>query len=256
MDGNGTGWSRSRAVCALLGVLVVLAACGQRPMAPPATLASGRSGVSAPLAVPTSVPASSSTTFESSTTTEVGLSVDGPWRRVDEAPGVRTRGLAYELVPGLWAWLPVDEDIRRGVLWTLTADDREVVEAYLQARLTIVRTASAAPFVYDDPGWHRWFLDGGAAFRALLRVREREGQVYSLDRGVVLRPTVLGEGRTSTTAIVFDCVLDGGLWVRPDGSPGEGTSRGVARVGVATELRAVDGEWRIGHLSAQKEACE
>ncbi|MEY4339989.1 MAG: hypothetical protein RLZ14_1839 [Actinomycetota bacterium] len=250
MVGNGMRW------LAVGTALAALAACGSQPLAPPATLAPNAPAAVEPLPAPTAVPSTvAAGAGGPTTTTEVGLAPDGPWHRVDAVPGVRVPGLAYELVPGLWAWLPVDEDVRHGVVWTLTATDREVVEAYLQARLTFVRTTTVSPFAYDDAGWRRWFLDGGAAFRSLLQVREREGELYSLDRGVVLRPTVLGEGRSATTAIVFDCMLDGGLWLRPDGSPGEGTRRGIAASGVATELRRVDGEWRIGHLAPQPEAC-
>lgn len=239
-------------------MLVESVACGAHPLAPPATLGQPKPAAEVALAPPTStvVPTSVASTPPVGPDTSPRLSADGPWHLVDAAPGVRAPGLVYELVPGLWAWLPVDEDVRRGVVWTFTASDREVVEAYLQARLTIVRAAMPTPFIDDDPGWGRWFLDGGAAFRAMVRERQRRGETYVLDRGVVLRPTVLGEGRTDDTAIVFDCVLDGGLWVRPDGSPGEGTRRGTYPTGVATRLQRVAGEWRIEHLAEQAEACE
>lgn len=242
----------------LLVASVVVGACGAHPLAPPATLAPMKGVSDVALAVPTTaqVPASTASTMPGGSDSAAQLSAGGPWHLVDSAPGVRAPGLVYQLLPGLWAWLPVDENLRRGVVWTFTAADREVVEAYLQARLTIVRAGTTTPFGDDDPGWARWFLDGGTAFRSLLRERRQRGETYDLDRGVVLRPTVLGEERSADTAIVFDCVLDGGLWVRPDGSPGEGTRRGTYPTGVATRLRRVTGEWRIDHLTAQAEACE
>ena len=237
---------------------LLIAACGGHPLAPPSTLGSGgRVAAPSPLAVPSTAPASSIALAPTTIgVDELALSPDGPWRRVETAPGVRTPGLVYELVPSMWVWLPVQEDVRHGITWTFNRDDRPVIEAYLQARLTIVRSASALPIDYSDPGWARWFLDGGAAFRRILQVREREGERYSLDRGVVLRPVVYGEERTADTAVVVDCTLDGGLWLRPDGTPGEGTSRGIAPVGIATRVRRVAGEWRIEHLAPQPEACQ
>ena len=65
----------------------------------------------------------------------IGLSADGPWTLVDSAPGVTTPGLVYELMPGLWVYLPVVEDIPNGITWTLNEEDRPIIEAYLQARL-------------------------------------------------------------------------------------------------------------------------
>lgn len=183
------------------------------------------------------------------------LSADGPWRVVDAAPGVAAPGLAYELLPGLWAHLPVQEHVAEGVTWTLTAPDVPLVEAYLQARRVFYLATESSPFRLHDPGWGRWYLDGGAGFAAFLAPRDAAGEVFAREQGVVLRPVVLGEQRTDHSGIVFDCVLDGGVWRRPDGSLGADSVVGVVPTGVSTQVSLVDGRWRIGHLAAQPEAC-
>jgi hypothetical protein len=71
------------------------------------------------------------TTFDEAT---IQLSPDGPWRR-RLAPGITTPGLVYELMPGLWVWLPTEEDIPNGITWVLNEADLPIIEAYLQARL-------------------------------------------------------------------------------------------------------------------------
>jgi hypothetical protein len=94
------------------------------------------------------------------------LSDEGPWTRVDRAPGVATAGLFYELLPQVWVYLPLAEDLANGIVWTLRDDTRPIIEGYL--------TAQAAR------------LPVGA--------------------NVVLRPQVLGDDRTDTAALVADCV--------------------------------------------------
>ena len=160
---------------------LLIAACGGHPLAPPSTLGSGgRVAALSPLAVPSTAPASSIALAPTTTgADELALSPDGPWRRVDAAPGVRAPGLVYELVPSMWVWLPVQEDVRHGVTWTFNRDDRPVIEAYLQARITLARSTSALPIDYSDAGWSRFFLDGGAALQRILHIREREGERYS-----------------------------------------------------------------------------
>ena len=183
------------------------------------------------------------------------LSPDGPWRLVTSAPGVDRTGLVYELLPGLWAQLPLREDIPAGVTWTLTSADVPLVEAYLQARRVFYLATESSPFRLDDPGWARWYADGGAGFAAFLAPRDREGEVFAREQGVVLRPVVLGDQRSDTSGIVFDCMLDGGVWRRPDGSLGAESVPGVVPNGVSTVVQMVGDRWVMGHLAAQPEAC-
>ena len=155
----------------------------------------------------------------------LALSADGPWKLVDSAPGITTPGLVYELMPGLWAYLPTVEDIPNGITWVLNKDDLPVIEAYLMARLTYFKAITSKPMDLTNPDWAKYYTDGGRSFIGDLTNRSAEGQVADLDAGVVLRPQVIGEGRTDNEAIVIDCVLDGGVFRMPTGALAPGSTR-------------------------------
>lgn len=182
---------------------------------------------------------------------------DGPWHRVDGAPGIDTPGLFYELMPGLTAYLPVVEDIERGVLWTLRERDREIIEAYLQARLVYYRAVTQDPIDLDDEGWDYWFAKQGADwYMSFLPERRALGQSTDLDVGVVLYPEVIGDERSDTTAVVFECLYDGAVVVESDGSLSEGSRRGVGKVGYAYRMELIDGVWRIIGVFSADLACQ
>ena len=150
--------------------------------------------------------------FEASTTVPISLfpaspidsttvlTPGGPWTRVDAAPGVGTPGLFYELRPRVWVYLPIAEDIPHGILWTLRDDALPMIEGYLRAQ-----AARLAP-----------------------------------GSNVVLRPQVLGDDRTDTTALVADCVL----------SVADGSKTGW---GASMELR--DGQWVVVESGPREDAC-
>ena len=200
-------------------------------------------------AAPTSVVATttSSTTTVAATVAPgvVGLSPDGPWHLVDSAPGITTPGLVYELMPKLWAFIQVEETDASTYSWTLNEADRPIIEAYLQAQLTYGQAATSDPPDLDQPGWERFFADGMTPRREALRQRRLDGQVADLDLGVVYQPQVLSDERTATTAVVADCVLDGGVFRMPDGSLAPGSTSGVTKSGKATRLELLDGQWKI-----------
>ncbi len=220
------------------------------PTAPP---------TAAPTAAPTTVSTSSATTVvstststESSTTAAgtlppgtVGLSPDGPWHLVDSAPGVTTPGLVYELMPKLWAFIQVEETDQSTYPWTLTEPDRPIIEAYLQAQLTYYTAITSDPINLELPGWTEFYAGGGSARFDRLAQRRAEGQVADLDIGVVLQPQVLGDERTADTAIVSDCVSDGGVFLMPDGSLAPGSTRGITPFDWGARLRLVQGVWVV-----------
>ncbi|MFZ9629585.1 MAG: hypothetical protein ACO3C1_09580 [Ilumatobacteraceae bacterium] len=185
----------------------------------------------------------------------VQLSPDGPWRRVDGAPGIDTAGLFYELMPQLYVYLPIEEDLDHGITWTLGEDDVPIIEAYLQARLVYFRSVSVDPIELDDPGWALWYTDGGAAYRDWLAGKRQRGEYVDLADGVVLRPTVAGDEKTATTALVMDCMLDGGVFLQSDGSLAEGSSWGVGEVGRGARLTMVDGRWMVRQIGETEAAC-
>jgi hypothetical protein len=175
---------------------------------------------------------------------------------VDSAPGVTTPGLVYELMPKLWAFLPTEESDDDGNLYVPSPADIPIIEAYLQAVLVYYRAITVRPIDLESPGWKRYFVDGGQSYFDVLRPRRDGGQVADLDAGTVLRPRVLGEARTEATAIVFDCALDGGVFLLPDGSLAPGSTRGVSPVGTAAPMTVGgNGEWITEYIVRQAEAC-
>jgi hypothetical protein len=251
----------------MIALGVIVAGCGSGGSGMPATVPPTSAPV-APSPAPTTdgtiVPTTPLTmtavtpvaTDPSTTVSDtLGLSPDGPWRRVDSAPGITTPGLVYELMPKLWVYLPTQEDLAHGITWTFTEPDREIIEAYLQARLVFFRVTETNPFDLADPGWAEWYADGGASYAPTLNDRSSRGEVFDRDAGVVLRPVVLGEGRTETAAIVFDCMLDGGVWRLPDGSLGPDSTPGVSPNGLAAEIALKNQSFRVERIATQPEAC-
>jgi hypothetical protein len=206
--------------------------------------------------IPT-VPSSTTVATDPATTLPgtVGLSPDGPWRLVDSAPGITTPGLVYELMPKLWVYLPTQEDLAHGITWTFTEADREIIEAYLQARLVYFQAVTSRPMDFASEGWSTFYVDGGQQFLDLLQPLGAAGQYVDLDAGVVLRPTVLGDERTDSAAVVFDCALDGGVYRRSDGSLAEGSTIGVVPTGFGFRMRVEAGSWKVGKYGSQPEAC-
>lgn len=187
------------------------------------------------------------------------LRPDGPWHRINGSPHVATAGLFYELIPGVVAYLPVVTDVARGVRWILGADDVAIVEAYLSARLVFYRSASVDPVEVDDPGWERWYAgSGGDWYRQLLNDRRSEGRYLDIDpelgHDVLLRPEVLGEERSTTHALVFDCVIDGSRFV-DEGAPPPTRRRAPDVVGIAARLDLIDGGWRVSEIGSTELAC-
>lgn len=174
----------------------------------------------------------------------VELSADGPWRRVDSAPGVTTAGLFYELMPGLWAYLPQVADIPNRIYWTLNETDRPIIEDYLMAMLTYYRSVSQRPMDFSSPDWDTYFTTFGKTL-GTNQLIEDKGRYLELDQGVVLRPTVSGDNLTTTTRQLWDCVLNGAVYRNGDGTLAPGSSLGVAPNGRATNVVLIDGVWKL-----------
>jgi len=198
------------------------------------------------------VPAS---TIDSTTTSTVAptltLSADGPWTRVDSAPGVDTPGLFYELMPKLWVYLPTAEDLDHGITWVFNETDRPVIEAYLRAQLVYFESGVSGG---ADSRWGDYYADGDDTDERLA-VRVGRGERIDLDLGVVLRPAVLGEEREVASALVFDCALDGSVYTTADGGLADGSSTGVAEVGRGFRMSSESGRWLIVDTGSQPEAC-
>ena len=241
---------------------IVLAACSGGGASDLATIPpTAAPSTAVATTVTESAPASSSGTSAAATVVAttvagtIGLSPDGPWRLVDSAPGITTPGLVYELMPKLWVYLPVTEDIANGITWTLNEPDRPLIEAYLHARLVFFRVTETNPFDLADPGWAEWYTDGGASYERILSERSGRGELLDRDVGVVLRPVVLGDERSDNRGIVFDCMLDGSVWRLPDGSLGVGSTPGVISNGVSAVVDESQAAWMVEGIANQPEAC-
>jgi hypothetical protein len=181
---------------------------------------------------------------------------EGPWRRVAGAPGIETPGLFYELMPQLWAYLPVVEDIDQGITWTFRERDREVIEAYLQARLVYYRAVTQDPMDLDDEGWEYWYIGDGLTWNVDgLAEWRAEGKYFDLDAGVLMRPQIVGDDRTDEVALVYECLYDGAVGLNADGSLMEGSSYGVGKNGYAYSMLLVDGRWRLSGVYSAELAC-
>ena len=241
---------------------IVLAACSGGGASDLATIPpTAAPSTAVATTVTESAPASSSGTSAAATVVAttvagtIGLSPDGPWRLVDSAPGITTPGLVYELMPKLWVYLPVTEDIANGITWTLNEPDRPLIEAYLHARLVYFQAVTSSPMDLDNPGWQQWYADGGAQFVDALAPKDSRGEVVDLDAGVVLRPVVIGDERTDSSGVILDCMLDGSVFRLRDGSLADGSSVGVSSVGVGYQLALNDDHWVLGAYGSQPEAC-
>ena len=221
----------------------------------PASTSSSTPGVASTVVASSTAAASSTVVPVSVPPGAVGLSPDGPWRLVDSAPGVTTPGLVYELMPKLWAVIQVEETEQSTYSWTLNDADRPIIEAYLQAELTYFTAVTSNPINLDLPGWTQFYADGGSARRPRLEARRLDGQSVDMDLGVVLRPQVIGDERTSTTALVADCILDGSVFRTPDGLLAPGSSVGVGTLGWSARLELVDGTWMLAAEGTVEGGC-
>ena len=227
------------------GAVPTLPTAPPAPTAPPptASASAATSSTAGPTLPETTAPAAPTTVPMA--VPVVGLSPDGPWRLVDSAPGVAAPGLVYELMPKLWAVIQVEETDESTYPWTLNEADRPIIEAYLQAQLTYYTAITSNPIDLDLPGWEEYYADGGAGYRALLSPRREQGQVADLDLGVVYRPSILGDERSSTTALVSECLLDGGVFKMPDGSLANGSRPGVSETAKWARMSLIGDRWLI-----------
>ena len=194
-------------------------------------------------------------TTEPTTATTLALT-DGPWTVVATIPEVAEPGLYYELsLPGLYAYFPTKVSPDDQVFWTMNDADRPVIEAYLNAQLTINQAMLTRPMDFALDGWNQYFADGGAEYQEALRPLSDAGQAMDLDPGYVMRPWVIDDGRTETTATVIDCQIIGAVMRNADGALAAGSSEGWGRHGRAATLVLRDGAWVVTGISDLEEAC-
>lgn len=190
------------------------------------------------------------------TSTTLALTPEGPWHVVSSIPEVVEPGLYYELsLPGLFAYFPTKVSPDDQVFWTMNEVDRPIIEAYLHAQLTINRTMLSRPMTFDDPGWAMYFEDGGVRVREVLQPRSDDGLALNMDLGIVMRPWVIEDGRTDREALVIDCVNNGSLLQRIDGSLAATSAPGWRTNDYAASMVKVDGRWKMRLLLGWEDAC-
>ncbi|MGD9997688.1 MAG: hypothetical protein AB7L17_16135 [Ilumatobacteraceae bacterium] len=206
-----------------------------------------------PVAEPeTTLPA---TTLDPVTTTD---GVTGPTFsdalgvKVDTAPGVRTPGDTRQLLPeGLYvhiAWQGAPDDPS---VFTAREEDVEILEAYANASLAYYR-AFLTTRTTDAPEFDQYFVDGGAKYDSNFEQARAGGYIGSLGSGVVLRPYILHDETTPTSAIILDCYLQNETYV----APGDLAELGeLIPSGATATMTRVGTRWMVDIMAGEPAAC-
>ena len=263
---------RPGAVAALAFTLLACSDPGQSldTIAPTVTAATAATTTAAPPTTTTATTKAPSTTADEGvdgsttvllpstavpTATTLALA-NGPWTVVDSIPEVTEPGLYYELsLPGLYAYFPTKVSPDDRVFWTMNEADRPIIEAYLNAQLTINQSMLTRPMDFNLAGWNLYFEDGGAGLKEVLEPRSADGLALNVDLGIVMRPWVIDDGRTETEANVIDCVNNGAILQRTDGSLSPTSSRGWITNDYAASMVLIDGSWKMRFLGTWEDAC-
>jgi hypothetical protein len=177
---------------------------------------------------------------------------DGLGTPVTDAPSVRTRGDTRRLLDeGLYVHLAWEPDPTDASVFTPLPDDVPILEAYANAQVAYYRAALGLTRP-DDPMLDRFLVDGSTRFAAAFAARAAAGLTLQLGSGVVLRPYVLGDQRTATSAVVLDCYLHDEQEV-PRGAqalPGP-----LRTYGLVATMVLVDGRWKIDRTGTEPGVC-
>ncbi|MEK7425188.1 MAG: hypothetical protein AAB131_15260 [Actinomycetota bacterium] len=285
-DGTVTRRSRRRpatrwpvaavaASAALAAVAVVGACAGDGEAIPDPSLTPVTSAATAESIVPGSASTSSdepgatvaspaSTTPTSAAGSSVsstldGAAITGPMFsdalgvKVDSAPGVNTRGDTRQLLPeGLFVHIAWESDPNDLSVFTAQPEDIEILEAYANAMLTFYRE-SMSTVTTESPDFATYFVDAGATYADNFAEARAGGYVGSLGSGVVLRPYMLGDRRTATSAVLLDCYLENeGYILRQGGSPDLGPLEPSGTIATMTKQ---SGHWQVSAIGTEPKAC-
>ena len=172
---------------------------------------------------------------------------------VDNAPGVRTRGDTRQLLPeGLYVHIAWEPDPQDPSVFTVQPDDVEILEAYANAVTAFYRTATT-DLVIDPAEFEPYMVDSGAQFEQSLEGALAGGFVDTLGTGVYLRPYVLADQRTPTTAVIFDCTVSDEAFVLR-AAPVRESSEPVQRGQLATMV-LIEGRWKVEAFAEEPTAC-
>ena len=172
--------------------------------------------------------------------------------KVATAPGVNTPGDTRQLLPaGLYVHIAWQADPTDASVFTVQPDDIPILEAYANATATFY-AAATTDLVVDAGAFAPYMVDGGRQFADSLHDASAAGYVDSLGTGVVLRPYVLADRRSESTAVVLDCTLSNEQFVLRGEIP---VDTEVVTRGQATTMVKVDGIWKADVFSSLGTAC-
>ncbi len=212
----------------------------------------GAAGSDAGAALPSSFPSATSIEPTTDGDTPGPRLSDGLGTPVTDAPSVRTRGDTRRLLDeGLYVHLAWEPDPADASVFTPLPDDVPILEAYTNAQLAYYRAALGLTRP-DDPTLDRFLVDGSTRFAPAFAARAAAGLTLRLGSGVVLRPYVLGDQRTATSAVVLDCYLHDEQEV-PIGS--QAVPGPLRTYGLVATMVLVDGNWKIDRTGTELGVC-
>jgi hypothetical protein len=173
--------------------------------------------------------------------------------KVATAPGVNTPGDTRQLLPeGLYVHIAWTADPTDPSVFTVQPDDIPILEAYANAVTTYYRAAMTT-VTTDDPGFAEYFVDGGALFDKAFERRRAALERIMIGAGVFLRPYLLSDQTTASSAVVLDCLLNDEAYVAQGAvAPPVGTPVAYGQV---VTMVLVDGRWLVDKAGPEARAC-
>ncbi len=173
--------------------------------------------------------------------------------KVASAPGVNTPGDTRLLLPeGLYVHIAWQPDPNDSSIFNPTPEDIEILEAYANAMATFYR-AFLTTVTTESPDFATYFVDAGAGYEANFAEARDGGYVGSLGNGVVLRPYVLGDQRSDTTAVILDCYLQDEEYILRDG--GVPTLGALTKKSTLATMTKQNGHWQVEEIGSVVGAC-
>ncbi|MCU1361138.1 MAG: hypothetical protein JWN99_2427, partial [Ilumatobacteraceae bacterium] len=173
--------------------------------------------------------------------------------KVDTAPGVHTRGDTRQLLPeGLYVHLAWESDPNDFSVFSPDPEDIPILEAYTNA-MQVFYTATTSTVQVDAATFGQFMVDSGDQYRANLDEARAGGYVGSLGSGVVLRPYLLHDQGTATTAVLLDCYLQNEQYVLRDG--GVPVLAPLEPKGTIATMVLTASGWKIDVIASEPSAC-
>jgi hypothetical protein len=172
--------------------------------------------------------------------------------KVASAPGVNTPGDTRQLLPeGLYVHIAWTADPNDPSVFTVQPDDIPILEAYANAVKAFYKAATTTRTT-DDASFEQYFTDSGAKFDDSFAERRASNEVMVIgSAGVVLRPYVLSDRTTGSTAVVLDCTLEDARY-----ESGTSVLGGMSKAsGVVATMRLTEGAWLVDQVGSEAQAC-